>query len=177
MRRRSPRTAGPEQGVGFGRCARGEKRRLGNELAYFADANDVYATLGKMLEEVLDDEELGPKYSRADTVIRWVYTDPDALITVELREGARVRVEYGPTELQPEVTMTMAADVGHRFWLGELNVAVALTRGQIKVSGPADKILRLVPIAVRSFPRYRRLLAERGRSEALPPPSAGATAA
>ena len=76
-----------------------------------------------MIEEAIADEELGPKFSRADTVIRWIYTDPDAQITVELREGRPGHVEYGPSELEPEVTMTMAADVGHRFWLGELNVA------------------------------------------------------
>jgi hypothetical protein len=137
-------------------------------LSYFADADDVYATLGKMLEQAVADEELGPMFCRADTVISWLYSDPDAQITVELREGVPAHVEYGPSSLEPEVTMTMAADVAHRFWLGDLNVAVALTRGQIKASGPVDKILRLVPIAARSFPRYRRLLAEQGRSEALP---------
>lgn len=146
-------------------------------MSYFADADDVYASLGKMIEEAIADEELGPKFSRADTVIRWIYTDPDAQITVELREGRPGHVEYGPSELEPEVTMTMSADVGHRFWLGDLNVAVALTRGQIKASGSVDKILRLVPIAARSFPRYRSLLAEQGRSEALPPAAAGATPA
>jgi hypothetical protein len=146
-------------------------------VSYFADADDVYATLGLMIEQAIADDELGPAFSRADTIIRYVYTDPDAQITVELREGVPGHVEYGPSELEPEVTMTMAADVGHRFWLGELNVAVALTRGQIKASGPVDKILRLVPIAARSFPRYRRLLAEQGRSEALPKAPARVSAA
>lgn len=140
-------------------------------MSYFADADDVYASLGRATEEVLADDELGPMFSRADTVVAWVYSDPDARITVELREGAPGHVECGPTELVPEVTMTMPADVGRRFWLGEVNVALALTRGEIKASGPAEKILRLVPIAARSIPRYRSLLAEQAE-----PPSAAAVA-
>lgn len=137
-------------------------------MSYFADADDLYATLGAMLEEVLSDDELGPLFSRADCVIRWVCSDPDAEITVRLERGREPRIDFGPSPLVPDVTMEMAADVAHGFWLGKVNVALALTRGQIVASGPVDRILRFVPLASRAFPFYHRLLADRGRSESLP---------
>ena len=54
-----------------------------------------------------------------------------------------MQVDLGPTELEPEVVMTMEADTAHRFWLGKVNVTVALARGQMKAKGPVAKILKL----------------------------------
>jgi hypothetical protein len=138
--------------------------RKDSGVGYFADADDVYATLGTMLEEVLGDDELGPAFSRADCVIRWNYTNPEAEITAELVHGEETRVDFGPSDLEPDVVMTMDADVAHAFWLGEVNVALALTRGQILATGPVDPILRLVPLARRAFPFYRQLLEDQGRA-------------
>ena len=33
----------------------------------------------------------------------------------------------------------MEADTAHRFWLGQVNVTVALARGQIKAKGPVRR--------------------------------------
>ncbi len=60
--------------------------------------------------------------------------------------------------------MTMEADTAHKFWLGKVNVTVALARGQMKAKGPVAKILKLVPLVKPVFPRYRAML-ERGRAE------------
>ena len=62
--------------------------------------------------------------------------------------------------MEPEVVMTMDADTAHRFWLGKVNVTVALARGQMKAKGPVAKILKLVPLTKPVFPRYRALLEE-----------------
>ena len=61
----------------------------------------------------------------------------------------------------------MTADTGHRFWLGGVNVTVALARGEIKASGPVAKILKLVPLAKPVFPRYKAQLEAQGRTDLL----------
>ncbi len=134
-------------------------------MGYFKDADEVYATLGKLMRDIASDEELGPKFRRADTIVRYEYRNPDAVVTVRLQEGQDSQVDFGETEMEPEVTMTMDADVAHRFWLGEVNVTVALARGEIKAAGPVAKILRLVPLAKPVFPRYKAQLAEQGRPD------------
>lgn len=134
-------------------------------MAYFKDAQEVYEHLGKLIADVANDDELGPKFRRADTILRYEYTEPAATITVRLEEGGPGDVDFGESAMVPEVTMSMAADVAHRFWLGEVNVAVALTRGQIKARGPVNKILRLVPLAKPAFPRYRQQLIDQGRED------------
>ncbi len=134
-------------------------------MSYFADAEDLYGTLGQLITDALDDELLGPLFARANTITRFAFLDPKAMITMRLADGEPSVVEFGMGTLEPDVTLTMEADDAHRFWLGELNLGVALARGQIVAEGPVDKLLRLMPLAARVFPRYRRLLAVRGRPE------------
>ena len=69
------------------------------------------------------------------------------------------------TVLEPEVIMTMDADTAHKFWLGKVNVTMALAKGQMKAKGPVAKILKLVPLAKSAFPRYRQMLADAGRAD------------
>ena len=57
--------------------------------------------------------------------------------------------------------MSMEADTAHRFWLGQVNVTVALARGQMKAKGPVAKILKLVPLVKPVFPRYKAQLEAR----------------
>jgi hypothetical protein len=134
-------------------------------LGYFKDADELYATLGKLFVDITADPELGPQFRQADTVVRYEYSDPESAITVRLKEGEGDAVEFGDPAREPEVTMTMAADTAHEFWLGEVNVTVALARGQIKAKGPVAKILKLVPLAKPVFPRYKAQLEAQGRTD------------
>jgi putative sterol carrier protein len=134
-------------------------------VAYFKDAQDVYETIGKLHQDLAEDEELAPKFRKANTIVRYQYSDPDAVVTVRLQEGEPGDVDFGESEMEPEVTMTMAADTAHKFWLGQVNVTVALARGQIKATGPVAKILKLVPLTKPVFPRYKAQLEAQGRDD------------
>ncbi len=134
-------------------------------MPYFKDADEVYATLGKLFQDLAVDEELAPKFRRANTIVRYEFTDPDSAITVRLQEGQSGDVDLGESEMEPEVTMSMAADTAHEFWLGQVNITVALARGQIKAKGPVAKILKLVPLTKPVFPRYKAQLEAQGRDD------------
>jgi hypothetical protein len=136
-------------------------------VALFKDADEVYATLGKLFADLAADEDMSARFSAANTIVRYAYSDPDAAITVRLQEGSPAEVDFGESDMEPEVTMTMSADVGHRFWLGGVNVTVALARGEIRATGPVAKILKLVPLAKPVFPRYRAQLEEQGRKDLI----------
>jgi SCP-2 sterol transfer family protein len=136
-------------------------------LAYFKDADEVYRYIGKLFEDLADDDELGPRFRKANTIVQYRYRNPESQITVRLKEGEDGRVDTGETAMEPEVVMTMEADTAHRFWLGEVNVTVALARGQMKAKGPVAKILKLVPLTKPVFPRYRQILESAGREDLL----------
>ena len=136
-------------------------------MAYFKDADEVYAYIGKLFQDLADDEELAPQFQKANTVVQYRYRNPESTVTVRLVDGEDGRVDCGETALEPEVVMSMDADTAHRFWLGKVNVTVALARGQMKAKGPVAKILKLVPLTKPVFPRYRRMLEDAGRDDLL----------
>jgi hypothetical protein len=134
-------------------------------LAYFKDAQDVYDTIGKLFADLAEDDDLAPKFRKANTIVRYEYREPDSAITVRLQEGQPGDVDFGDSDMEPEVTMAMEADTAHRFWLGKVNVTVALARGEVKANGPVAKILKLVPLAKPVFPRYKAQLEAQGRED------------
>jgi len=123
-------------------------------VPYFNDAGEVYEHIGGLLQSLADDRELAAQFRHANTIVRYEYRDPE-----------EIRVDLGPSELEPEVIMSMEADTAHRFWLGKINVTVALARGQIKARGPVAKILKLAPLVKPAFPRYREMLRAAGRAD------------
>jgi putative sterol carrier protein len=136
-------------------------------LAYFKDAQEVYDTIGKLFVSLAADEELGPKFRQANTIVQYNHREPESPITVRLQEDEPADVDFGETEMEPEVVMSMEADTAHRFWLGRVNVTVALARGQIKASGPVAKILKLVPLTKPVYPRYKAQLESDGREDLI----------
>jgi putative sterol carrier protein len=134
-------------------------------VPYFKDEQEVYDHIGRLFQELVDDDELAPKFQRANTIVQYQYRNPESQITVKMREGEDGQVDCGATDLEPEVVMSMEADTAHRFWLGKVNVTVALARGQMKAKGPVAKILKLVPLVKPVFPRYKAQLEEAGRGD------------
>lgn len=134
-------------------------------MALFKDDQEVYETIGKLFRDLAEDEELAPKFRKANTIVQYRYRDPEATITLRLQEGQPGDVDLGVTEMEPEVEMSMDADTAHRFFLGKVNVTTALARGQIKAKGPVAKILKLVPLTKPIFPRYKAQLEAQGRDD------------
>jgi putative sterol carrier protein len=149
----------------WNRIAPPAPRRRG--LGYFKDADEVYATVGKLFRELAEDEDLAPVFRKANTIVQYDHTEPDSRITVRLQEGQPGDVDFGETEMEPEVTMRMEADTAHRFWLGRVNVTTAIARGEIRPQGPVSKILKLVPLTKPVFPRYQAQLEADGRRDLI----------
>src|SRR4029079_3914986 len=95
---------------------------------YFKDAEDVYRFIGRLFQELAVDPELGPRFQKADTTVQYQMSDTDSQSTVDMRPDQDIRVDRGETDLDPEVVMVLDADTAHRFWLGKVNITVALPR-------------------------------------------------
>jgi putative sterol carrier protein len=131
----------------------------------FKDDQEVYRYIGRLFQDLADDDELGPKFRKADTIVQYQYKNPDSQITVKMKDGQEGQVDFGPSDMQPEIVMIMDADTAHKFWLGKVNVTMALARGQMKAKGPVAKILKLVPLVKPVFPRYQKMLEEEKRDD------------
>jgi hypothetical protein len=134
-------------------------------MPYFKDAEDVYAHLGRLFEDIIADEDLGQRFKRADTIVQIRMRRPDSQVTLKALEEEDLAVDFGVTELRPDVVLAMDADTAHRFWLGKVNVTVALARGEISARGPVAKILKLVPLVDPVRGRYESRLQDAGRED------------
>jgi putative sterol carrier protein len=145
----------------------GQQASRRETIPFFADEQEVYRHIGKVFADLMEDPELVPQLKTANTIVQYRLHDPDAQITVKILEGQERQVDLGPTDLKPEVVMTMAADTAHLFWLEKVNPTVALARGEMKAKGPVEKILQLVPLVEPVFPRYKAHLEEAGRTDLI----------
>jgi putative sterol carrier protein len=134
-------------------------------MGTFTDADDVYKTVGAFLEDITASDDIGPKFAASKTSFHIHYSDPTADMLVDCTgDKPSVRCGDGVGE-GAEIQLTMNADDGHRFWLGKLNMTIAMAKGQVKAKGPIPKILKLVPLTKILFPRYRDSLVRSGRTD------------
>jgi len=136
-------------------------------MAVFRDSEQFYECVGGLMERAKLDPEVGQKIAKSGIIIQFRYTNPDAITTVNAKDkptqpGAYVDVFNGPTDLKPDVVMTMKADVAHAFWHGKVNLVSALSKGEIKSTGPIPKILKLLPAVQPLYKQYPVLLREKG---------------
>lgn len=129
-------------------------------MATFASEQEVYDVIGGFLEEITKDPELRPKFVASETSFHVIYDDPSAEMVVDCTVDPPV-VKTG-TGAEAEIELRMTADDGHQFWLGKLNMTIALAKGRVKVKGPISKILKLLPAMRPAFPKYRVYLESHG---------------
>ncbi len=139
-------------------------------MGYFESADDVIECIGGLFDWAKKDPVLGPKLRGMGMIIRMVYTEPDAMITVDCKsepkeKGAHVGWVKGDGGGVPaEVEFHMKADVAHRFWLGKVNLLIALTKREIKAVGPIMKVMKFLPILKPMYEQYPKTLEKLGRT-------------
>lgn len=136
-------------------------------MAIFKDSQQFYDTVGELMQRAKTDPAIGPKIAKSGVIIQFKYTDPEAMTTVNAKDkptqpGAFADVINGPTDLKPDIQMTMQADVAHQFWQGKLNLVEALAKKKIILKGNQLKVLGLLPAVEPLYKKYPELLKEKG---------------
>jgi len=134
---------------------------------YYKDAEDLYKIYGYFLDRVLRDDKIGAKMSKAGIIIKFKYTDPDAEITIDLKNPPTKQGYYGtyylgPCDLKEDVWTKQSADFSHRFWHGRENPIAGVARGKIKQGGKVTAMLKLLPVIKPAFQLFPVALKEMG---------------
>lgn len=130
----------------------------------FNSETEVYNYIGGIFEIAAADSELGAKLAESGVILRLTYTDPDSILIVDM---ANRIVHTGGDGPAPNVELAMSADTANRFWLGKLNLSLAIAKGKVRTVGSVTKLLKLVPSAKKLFPVYRDMLERNGRTDLL----------
>ena len=139
-------------------------------MGVFKDADQLYELLGGLLTELTKNKEIAEKFAATGLVIVFKYEDPDSEIWIDAskKDPDNIGITCGPAEgLTADVTMSMNADIAHQFWLGNVNLMVALTRKQIVAKGPIPKVMKLLPVIKPAYAIYQNMLKEKGLDDMI----------
>ena len=135
-------------------------------MGVFRDAQDVYDCIGKIFEEAIADPEIGPKTKDAGLTIRFNFDEPESVIYVDFAAG-NVFFGDGVPDTEPAIRMGMKADDANRFWLGKLNLVMAMAKGQVRAKGSVPEMLKMLPLAKPLYARYEATLRANGRDDLI----------
>jgi hypothetical protein len=127
-------------------------------MPYFTSEDEVYRYIGGVFRLAAEHPEVGPKLRAANITMQLNYSEPAASLTVKFQDPMEV-IDGGHDD-GADVRLSMPADIAHKYWLGEYNLAVGLAKGAVKAKGPVNKILRLVPLTKPLFPIYKELTSD-----------------
>lgn len=139
-------------------------------MGVFKDADQLYELLGGLFAELFKNKEIAGKCAASGLIVVFKYEDPDSEIWLDAskKDPDNIGITYGPPEgLTADVTMSMKADTAHQFWLGNVNLMVALTRKQIVAKGPIPKIMKLLPVVKPAYAMYQNMLKEKGLEDMI----------
>lgn len=119
-------------------------------MAVFENTQKMYEVLGSLFETLLKDPAAGPKYVESGIIIKFAINNPDGAIWLT-DEG---KVVCGDCDKKPTIEMTLSGDTCHRFWLQDVSLPIALSKGLIKAKGPMPKVLKLLPLLKPAYAAY-----------------------
>ncbi|MBU2550450.1 MAG: hypothetical protein KKB20_18735 [Proteobacteria bacterium] len=139
---------------------------------YYRDADHLYEIYGYFLGRILQDPKIGTKMGKAGIIIKFIYTDPEAEVTIDLknppdREGWHGTYYLGPCEVQEDVWSKQSADHSHRFWHGLENPIASVARGKVKQGGKVTAMLKLLPVVKPAFQMFPVALEEMGYTDLI----------
>lgn len=135
-------------------------------MPVFPDTDSLYRTMGQFFETLTTADE-GQLIHRVGGGLMFVYHRPEGRILwtpcPPPGSSPAFHVAYGDevTSQTALLTFEQDADTAHRFWLGELDLAQALARQQLRAFGPLSRAMKLLPHLDTVYPRYAAFVAGR----------------
>jgi putative sterol carrier protein len=131
----------------------------------FTDSAEVTKYIGGIFETAFEDPEIGPKLVDTGVVIAFDFTEPDAVVVIDMANKSVVEGSAGGPA--PTATMSMTADTGNAYWQGKVNLPLAMAKKKIKVEGNVASLLKLAPLGKKLYPVYIERLQGDGRDDLI----------
>jgi hypothetical protein len=134
-------------------------------VAAYKSAADLYQYMGQIFALAFETEGLKENLNATGVTLKLNLTDPDSVIAVDFGRGV---TQFGSDiTMDVQVDLDMTADLAHKFWLGKLNVPLAIAKRDIKVHGSVQKVLKLAPLMQPLHDQYQQILKDAGLEEMI----------
>lgn len=132
-------------------------------MTIFNTSDDLRDILGGFLKELSDQPSINESFKKSGLVIRFSYEQPELTITIDCRDN-KINFLFNVEDPKPDIDMHMKAEIAHKFWLGKVNLMMAIARRQIIAKGQIPKVLKLLPVIKPAYKLYPEYLKNRGIS-------------
>lgn len=136
-------------------------------MPVYSSSDELLSILEKLWARIKEHPDMSSKLTETKLVVQFKYRDPEGLLTIDCSDGKDLKVMTGPTNIKPVIEMSMKADVAHEFWMGRVNVPMAVMTGKIASKGPTPKALALLPTIKPAYAMYPEVLKEAGKEHLL----------
>src|SRR6516165_11085886 len=123
-------------------------------MAIFASSEELNEVMDKLWNRIKADPSMSKQLLQSKISVRFYYREPDGRLTLDCTDGKEMKISTGESNIKPVVEMFMKSDVAHEFWLGKVNVPVAILSGKIVSKGPVNRALSLLPVVKPAYAMY-----------------------
>jgi hypothetical protein len=126
-------------------------------------AAELRDLLERTLEQVDDDERIGPLLRASGLALRIECPDVDLVLNVAASDepGRHLRWAFSDRgDWSPKLELRMNADVVHRYLQGRESLAIAIARGRVRCRGESHSAMLYVPAVRLMVEPYRRCVRE-----------------
>jgi hypothetical protein len=135
-------------------------------MAYFENSDELDGVMEKLWNRIKSDPDMSKKLLDSKLIVQFKYREPDSRLTIDCSDGKEMKIIPGQTNIKPVIEMSMKADTAHEFWMGKVNVPLAIMSGKITSKGPTPKALALLPVIKPAYSIYPKVLEESGKKSA-----------
>lgn len=136
-------------------------------MSIFRDTEELDQVMLILWERIRSNPDIAGKLMDSKLSVQFNYTDPPGTLILDCTNGNECTFSVRNTDIKPVIQMSMKADTAHEFWMGRLNVPMALLTGKIVSRGPTARALKLLPIITSGFSFYPEVLKQLGKEALL----------
>lgn len=131
-------------------------------------ADDVYETFGAMMRFIAAAPSAEPWLRQINDTCSFSLTDPEAQVTCSFPAEGPLQVEFGPSKVAANTTISIGVADVNTFMLGELNVFLEIDQGTVLIEGSPIAFMLMIP-RMKGFPAlfYRQVLQADARDRSL----------
>lgn len=126
-------------------------------MSAFTSEDQARKVFVDLFEILVADPEFTTKMAAAGLSLELIHTKPEVTV---FADATGVGTE--PRATPANVRIKMSCDTAHKLWSGDLLMPVALATGRVRIKGPVNKVLELVPILEPAFSQYADVAARHG---------------
>ena len=131
-------------------------------------SEQMYEVFKELFDAFLDNPKMVQAASKTKAILRYSFTNPTVHVTINAKSDP-LQIEYGDSDLKPDVTISMPFKVAHEFLSGRANAADLFLKKKLTIQPPSQalKYIRLVPMFLGLLKRYPDVIEEKGLQELI----------